>query len=335
MTKLQDTPDWLDRTLTEVGTPAYEQALAPAVDNRLPEVVDDWLGRLRLLYGVPFSYLVPDARLLPAESIRFFYLDRNWTDRLVDGALSIGKLSTREQAHHQAVDKPLRQALDDGERRIRIRLRGLEPPAQTGAGADLAGLLLRSAAVSGWPGLEVRAERDGRALTLLRLERLAPDCLFCLFQGIPTRVEIEEPGEGLPLGCDADDDPANPSGLAIDLRHDSGEHIGRTLGDPAIDDGREPVRIPVPVRAADPSVLHIAALRDAVAETLGAPVDAPALALQLLQPPYCQRFEGSGSEAPTSPVDKPTSQPKQFPFARISELAAAGLDSLSGRPGLP
>ena len=39
---------------------------------------------------MPFSYLVPDADLLPIESIRFFYVDRAWTDALVQGVLSVG-----------------------------------------------------------------------------------------------------------------------------------------------------------------------------------------------------------------------------------------------------
>jgi hypothetical protein len=68
------------------------------------------------------------------------------------------------------------------------------------------GFLLRSAVVSGWPGLEVRAfaDREGtKAIELLRLERLAPDVMICIIsgeQGIPARINIEEPGEGLQFG---------------------------------------------------------------------------------------------------------------------------------------
>ncbi|MEZ4466479.1 MAG: hypothetical protein R3F43_19015 [bacterium] len=42
---------------------------------------------------------VPGARsrLLPDESIRFFYLDRSWTDRLVDGAMAVGQIGTRSR----------------------------------------------------------------------------------------------------------------------------------------------------------------------------------------------------------------------------------------------
>ena len=50
---------------------------------------------LRLLEQVPFCYLVPDSLLLPPESIRFFYVDRNWTDALIQGALSVGTVNSR------------------------------------------------------------------------------------------------------------------------------------------------------------------------------------------------------------------------------------------------
>ena len=56
----------------------------------MPQTLVDWLTRLGLLEGVPFNYLVPDEAMLPPESLRFFYLDPNWTSALLDGAMSIG-----------------------------------------------------------------------------------------------------------------------------------------------------------------------------------------------------------------------------------------------------
>src|SRR5271169_137539 len=52
--------------------------------------VTNWLGRLVLLYGVPFHYLVPEEEMLPSESIRFFYVDPIWIQCLVQGACSVG-----------------------------------------------------------------------------------------------------------------------------------------------------------------------------------------------------------------------------------------------------
>jgi len=64
--------------------------------DQMPEDLTEWLGRLNLLYGVPYNYLIADAEMLPAESIRFFYLDPNWVDALVDGASSIGRVPSSD-----------------------------------------------------------------------------------------------------------------------------------------------------------------------------------------------------------------------------------------------
>jgi hypothetical protein len=61
-----------------------------------------WLARLRLLEGTPFRYLVPSEEMLPNESIRFFHVDRNWLDALVDGAISVGRLGSRD-SHFDAL----------------------------------------------------------------------------------------------------------------------------------------------------------------------------------------------------------------------------------------
>ena len=72
-------------------------------DNVVPRELRRFMARLRLLHGVPFNYLVPDAQLLPIETIRFFYIDRAWTDALVQGALSIGTVSSADRAQLEAV----------------------------------------------------------------------------------------------------------------------------------------------------------------------------------------------------------------------------------------
>jgi hypothetical protein len=84
----------------------------------------------------------------------------------------------------------------------------------TGGAGPISGFILRSRAVSGWPALHVRAfkeeptEGDGfdypdnhpQRMRLLRLERLAPAVLLCLFDGIPKEVHIQEPRQGVQFG---------------------------------------------------------------------------------------------------------------------------------------
>ena len=184
------------------------------VDSAMPAELRNWLVRLRLLGGVPFANLIADSELLPAESIRWFYVDRRWTDALVQGALSVGTVNTDDRTHLAANYEAIRDELDGEERNLR-RAKG--SARYRGEGGPISGFLLRSRAVSGWPALHVRAfavdpaegddakykEDDPRRMRLLRLERLAPAVLLCLFDGIPTVVHVEEPRQGVQFGFDA------------------------------------------------------------------------------------------------------------------------------------
>src|SRR5258708_39023016 len=67
----------------------------------IPEDTKTWLGRLTLLYGVPFQYLVPDEKMLPAESIRFFYLNPEWLECLLQGACSVGRTNHTDELADQ------------------------------------------------------------------------------------------------------------------------------------------------------------------------------------------------------------------------------------------
>src|SRR5512147_1252660 len=87
-------------------------------DHVVPGELRRFLARLRLLHDIPFSYLVPDADLLPIESIRFFYIDRAWTDALVQGVLSVGTITTADRAQLEAVYPHIRNEVDVAERAI-------------------------------------------------------------------------------------------------------------------------------------------------------------------------------------------------------------------------
>jgi hypothetical protein len=183
----------------------------------VPFDIRQWLARLRLLEGIPFAYLAADSELLPRESIRFFYLDRRWTDALVQGALGVGTVSSADRAQLEQLYDVIRAEVDDEEHRVRpVGGEGATSTSQT-----ITGFLLRSRAVSGWPGLHVRAydrelaegdnavipEGDARRLRLLRMERLAPAVLLVLFDGVPQIVHIEEPRRGIQFGVRLDSDP--------------------------------------------------------------------------------------------------------------------------------
>jgi hypothetical protein len=183
-------------------------------EGAMPPELRQWLVRLRLGECVPFAYLVADTELLPPESIRFFYVDRRWTDALVQGALSVGTVNSDDRTQLAARYAAVRDELDGEERNVR---RTRDSARWTGGAGPISGFLLRSQAVSGWPAMHVRAfsvdpdvpddavipEDDPRRMRLLRLERLAPAVLLCLFDGIPRTVHIEEPRQGVQFGFDS------------------------------------------------------------------------------------------------------------------------------------
>ena len=167
------------------------QQIAPGEpEAEMPPYMESFLAHLRVLIGVPFEYLVPDPRLLADESIRFFFLDRSWADRVVDGAIAVGKIGTREQAHHQAHEPAIRQQLDITERIVRsiqmqlasftaLKTANDSNRATNGPADVITGFILRSAAVSGstsptvwrtsmlWPGFS--AARNGASSASVRL----------------------------------------------------------------------------------------------------------------------------------------------------------------------
>ena len=97
-----------------------------------------------------------------------------------------------------------------------------QSPTDVSSGGIITGFLLRSAAVSGWPSMDVRAfntilpanEGDVNSpdyqkwlqaaaaaqLRTLRLELLSPSVLLALFDGVPQLVWCEEPHHGVQFG---------------------------------------------------------------------------------------------------------------------------------------
>ena len=70
-------------------------------ESEMPPYMELFLSHLRLVVGVPFDYLVPDDRLLPDESIRFFYIDRSWTS---PGPRARRQSAGRPERTHRASD---------------------------------------------------------------------------------------------------------------------------------------------------------------------------------------------------------------------------------------
>lgn len=147
-------------------------------------LINRWLDDLALLKPVPFNYLVPDARLLPAESLRFFTVDPEWIKCLRDGAFSLGRVLVADTIWDRAVSTFLALKDDISERPL------------------LSGFLLRSKIVAERPNMHIVGyerkipdagspndfeapfpEGYPKMHRLLRRERLSEHVLLCLYEG--------------------------------------------------------------------------------------------------------------------------------------------------------
>jgi hypothetical protein len=211
--------------------------------------------------------------MLPAESIRFFYIDSGWTGALIDGALSVAVESSRDLFVQNAFDAIIQQAVTQ---------------ALGTSGVPVAGLLLRSAVVTGWPGLRVTAQAKGADMPPLCLTLLSPDVLLCLFAAVPDTVNVSEPPHSLRFGAQ--------DGPLLELRS-TVPPVGRQLPEsrfPRTGDLTQYYRQAAP--GTPGRVLSISALIPALATALGvsgsgaAGFGAAGLAVQLVQEPELLSF---------------------------------------------
>lgn len=208
----------------------YSQETGTFSNPRFQSICE-WLASLVLLEGVAFEQLVPDQRMLPPSSIRFFYLDPNAMEAMIDGALSVGTHSTRDTLYYSLMQGVVRDAVTTLLHQTRANLLGVQPTSPPYNDSPITGLLLRSPVVKGWPGLEVKAYKrittvDGQPegtgkVPLLRMSHLAKDILLCLFDGVPEWVELDEPSEGLTFGIE--------DGALISLRQLTGDETGAQI----------------------------------------------------------------------------------------------------------
>ncbi|OUR97583.1 hypothetical protein A9Q81_12985 [Gammaproteobacteria bacterium 42_54_T18] len=169
--------------------PFAESTAGDKADADHANTLNSWFNELNLLYHVPFNYLIPDAAMLPDESIRFFTIDNAWIECLLDGAFSIGRVTSADSKRDATLSHTAKA----------------QYPA-------VSGFLLFSEAVSGWPGIQVNASssflneakmpENNSPLSMLRMERLAPNILLCLFDGAVKTVDIHLAAESLHFGFD-------------------------------------------------------------------------------------------------------------------------------------
>jgi len=219
----------------------------------IPAEIAGWFRRLSLLEGAPFNYLVPDERLLPLESIRFFQLDWLWIECLLDGAFSIGRVTAADHQRDAAHVK--------------------NPAASPHA--KVSGMLMRSEVVAGWPGLLVDGFNGEKKLKLLRMDRLSSNVLLCLFDGAVTAVDLRLRPETAHFGLDQKE--GGSSGFYKKLRDQKGDESGQQIET-------------IPWRQTLPGVLDVSALAAAIKGNVS-PFTSVQFALQMIETSERVRFQ--------------------------------------------
>lgn len=265
-------------------------------DVTVPPEIAAWLGRLHALLGVPFEYLVPDGRMLPPESIRFFRLDDNWIRALLDGAFSLGRnLTADATSPAMNLDRALLETVTGAARAAAPR----RAPSAASAGrlaavddaAPWTGLLLRSRVVTEYPGLGVNVYPQGHTpddaepqlLETRRLDRLAPDTLLCLVAGDAYRVDVHEAPELLHFGLDTYGPPAVPPATGTPATKELRTFRRGSDGTVTLTGDTVDVPVGAAFRARSPRVLGLAAIAGELAAANSTPVDAAEMGFAMTQ----------------------------------------------------
>lgn len=170
--------------------------------------LQQWFSKLYLLHNVPFSYLIAQPKLLPQESIRFFYIDENWLNQLVYGALNIGIHSSRDVQINTMLLKSLQSTIFDKQK-------------------FTAGFLIYSKLIEHWPGLIITAhDAGGNIIPPTSSEKLNSQMQFILLPSVPDKILISEPHEQFCFGITTD----ASKNEVIELRQIAGDALGSPSG---------------------------------------------------------------------------------------------------------
>jgi hypothetical protein len=264
-------------------------------DVAIPERLRQWLIDLRLLRHMPVAYFVPDAALLPPESIRFFNVDLSWVDRVIDGVFAAANTGTVDSVFSASMLAMVRTAID-------ADLGKLAESVAAGSGWTVAqgmtGMLIRSELVRRWPDMIIRAYKNpvpddsdaGPRLPVLRAEPISKDILIAIFGGTPGMVHVREPNVGVRFGVE--EKPPGSTTWVVDKRKtDGSQDVGSVTVSP---------------RSAPNRTLNITNLAAAAGNV------SRMVALHLEQRPYVQEFKNT--------VDEPAGS-KPFATDRVEEVA--------------
>lgn len=183
-------------TRAVLAQPGVASLLTQAAPDEFKKVTA-WLDALRRLELLGLTHLVPDPRALPAESIRFAYIDTSWVRAAVDGALSVGVGHTLDA--------------------------DLNALATGGGPVPKCAVLINSSLVPNWPHTIVTAYRGSNVVEPVRDAVFGTEIRLLLYPEVIDRFEMAEPPRGLCFGL-------SDIGT-IELRQITGDRIGHPMGE--------------------------------------------------------------------------------------------------------
>jgi hypothetical protein len=94
---LQNIKNVVQAAASTVGGEIYNEFnLGDPHSNTDWTIILKWISEKLYLTDIPAHVLFPDPSFIPEESLRFFFIDDNWMDCLIDGALSVANHVARD-----------------------------------------------------------------------------------------------------------------------------------------------------------------------------------------------------------------------------------------------
>ncbi|WP_047432806.1 hypothetical protein [Chryseobacterium indologenes] len=175
------------------------EILQDVIKSEIKETLDaiaEWLAKTALLYNVPFQYLVPDQRMLPVESTRFFYVDKGWLTMLMEGARQLGVHSSVDKAIRTILNKVIDETIWFKTSGVRPQFFSVKKIMSQIPGIPTCGLLIRSSLVSQAKAPVIEAKlKNGKVIQPLRMDKLSSDVIIVLWDQVPDHVSVTYPNQ--------------------------------------------------------------------------------------------------------------------------------------------
>jgi hypothetical protein len=143
-------------------------------------IISSWISDRLNLGGIPAHHLFVDPSHLPMESLRFFHIDPNWMDCLIDGALSTANHLEKDD------DYTRRKIKDCYNEYLKTPIHDCNPQIPN------FGFVIRSAVIKAFPDLQIEISYknpDKRMADMCRHTNIDATTMMCLLDRKPEEID--------------------------------------------------------------------------------------------------------------------------------------------------